>query len=228
MARGRLFGSAATLCFLLAIPARTTATPVTVAFSGTVDFSSVGGAPASTFSGTLTWDTLTPGFSPNDPDVKIYRPTPATFVLNGVDYSIDTDISASSIRVTDSGADDFMINVGFFCGDPQLPCNVGSPLRLPGFTSSLVFLHVDVSGPSGMLGSLDPPADLTFLNDATNISSSFFLRSGLDSTTTILSSTTQVEAAVPEPTTIALVSGGAWLAIRRRRKLRLHRLRTSA
>ena len=218
MSRGRRFGSAATLCFLVAIPARAAATPVTLAFSGTVDFSSVGGAAASTFSGTATWDTTTPGFPTLNPAERVYRLTSATFGLNGVDYSVDTDPCCLSAKVTDSDTDKLVVDIEFFCGDPQL-CSVGSSITLPGFTLPLRHLLVEIGGTSDMLSSLSLPTNLGFLDSATSVTGSFLFQS-FEHQETIASSATQASPTVPEPATVALVGSGIFLTIRRHRKTR--------
>jgi hypothetical protein len=199
----------AVLLTVMAAPAR--ANQITMNFSGTVDFSGVGGAASNTFSGSVTWD---PATAPNAtlPGFAEYAAVSASFTLNSTDIS--TQIVNPIIGITDSvGGDNFEVDVPF----PVCCVLVGPGHVLLSFGGILF-------GPTSMFSSTALPGNLDFLGSvSSSLSGGFVLDAGTNQINKSLkgsfTGTAPATAPVPEPGSFTLTALGlAGAAARYRRR----------
>jgi hypothetical protein len=194
------------LLLSLAMGRSAQASPLTVNVSGTIDLSGFGASAASTFTGSVTWESTTPAGGSSISNLYTFGAAggSVSFVLNGTNYSgnIDTAVSGTAFNVLNSSEDLFGVSFVF-----TTPLNLGAG-------PDLVQFLMNWRGPGSMFASAALPGNLAFLGQSTVSASG---ANGLGPT--ILGSLQGVAgtAAVPEPVSLSLVGAGlAAAAIRRR------------
>jgi hypothetical protein len=190
------------------------AAPITINFTGTVDLSSEGGLANNTVEGSITWNPNAVPFEV-EPDFSAYDPISYTLFFNGnnVGGPVIGDGTGSGIVMVDD-ADPFG-----FGGDGDaflffLDFEVGFPLNTNGETD-IVMIGV-LSGPTGMFGSRDLPANLDFLSQLTFTGTIWMTD---DEELLGIEGPLDVSAgAVPEPTLLTLMGLGLAAAFARGRR----------
>jgi PEP-CTERM motif len=188
----------------LASPAQ--ASLITLNFSGTADLSQFGASAASTFQGSVTWDSnkvpVIPGVT-----LASYFVEAFSISINSVDYT--SSVLVPSIEMMDSAFGDYWRVASSFSPFLDLGPDPDDLYLFGGF----------LRGPTSMFSSTALPADLNFLSAVTTANSLFVslvTPAGGSGTFVVVAPTT----AVPEPSAVLLVASGLLGLVARRRNNR--------
>jgi PEP-CTERM motif-containing protein len=202
------------IAVLTSVAAPAGATTITLNFTGAVDLTFFGGPASSTFQGSVTWDSATAPFATTASSAS-YSFLNAIFTLNSTDFTSRIIApTTSSLVVSDNagGVDYLQLNLRF---SPKLDLGPGEDISL--------FFAV-FPGPTTMFASTALPSDLAFLSllNKTGVIPASRFDNEQDPRTFVSGSligTAGPTSAVPEPSTLLLLSAGLGrLALSRRRR----------